>query len=150
MTPRERDRFDNLLQDVIAELPGRIRDLLDEVPLIVEDAPSPDLVRHLIDDGTLEPGDDGSDLCGLHSGVQITDRSVEHPADWGGSMEYIRLFRDAIVDLAGGWDHVDEPEEDTGPGGEEAIIEEIHITLLHEIGHHFGLDEADLDDLGYA
>jgi predicted Zn-dependent protease with MMP-like domain len=35
-------------------------------------------------------------------------------------------------------------------GGEDRVREEIRITVLHEIGHHFGLDEDDLDRLGYA
>lgn len=42
------------------------------------------------------------------------------------------------MNLAGGWER-----------GEEAVREEIRVTLLHEIGHHFGLDEDDLADLGY-
>ena len=33
---------------------------------------------------------------------------------------------------------------------DERLYEEIRITVLHEIGHHFGLDEDDLDELGYA
>jgi predicted Zn-dependent protease with MMP-like domain len=35
-------------------------------------------------------------------------------------------------------------------GGEDAVREEILVTLLHEMGHHFGLDEDDLERLGYA
>ena len=60
----------------------------------------------------------------------------------------ITLFRRGIVDLAGGWEA--RTEEGCAVGGEVAIREEIRITLLHEIGHHFGLDEDELDRLGYA
>ena len=35
-------------------------------------------------------------------------------------------------------------------GGRTRVLREIRITLLHEIGHHFGLDEGDLERLGYA
>jgi predicted Zn-dependent protease with MMP-like domain len=48
------------------------------------------------------------------------------------------LFRVGILEQAGGWE-----------AGEDAIVEEIRITLLHEIGHQFGLDEEDLRRLGY-
>lgn len=143
----EQDRFDRLLQDVLDALPPRIHALLDEVPVVVMDRPTPDMVKSLIRDGVLEPDADGSDLCGLHSGTALTHRSVEDPAGWGqfgddaGGPEQIHLFRLGIIDLAGGFE---------APDADEAVYEEIRTTLLHEIGHHFGLDEDDLDALGYA
>ena len=126
----ERNRFDALLESVLAELPAAIRDLLEETPLIVEDAPDEALLLEV----GLDPQED--DLCGLHSGVPLTERSVE-----GGDLgpQLIHLFRAGIIDHAGGWDEGDEP-----------VRREIRITLLHEIGHHFGLDEEDLEELGYG
>jgi predicted Zn-dependent protease with MMP-like domain len=51
--------------------------------------------------------------------------------------------------MAGGWEEgVD--EDGTPYGGEARVREEIRITVLHEIGHHFGLGEDDLERLGYA
>ncbi|MHC4429586.1 MAG: metallopeptidase family protein, partial [Planctomycetota bacterium] len=70
---------------------------------------------------------------------------VEHDLEMP---ETIHLFREGIIDHAGGWERW--TDEDGEPlGGEEAVIREIRITLLHEIGHHFGLDEDDLEALGY-
>ena len=81
----------------------------------------------------------------IDAGIPLTERSVN---DSGVLPEVIHLFREGIVDEAGGWD---EDEDDDGPfGGEEAVRREIRITLLHEIGHHFGLDEDDLERLGYG
>ena len=59
------------------------------------------------------------------------------------------LFREGIIEQAGGWE---ESEDENGrlQGGEAAITEEIRITLLHEIGHHFGLGEEELEELGYG
>lgn len=147
MTDEERDRFDALMQDCIDALPSKIRELIDEVPIVVLDRPSPEMVKELTADGTLEPGADPDELCGLHSGVAITDRSIEDPGGWsllnehGSGPEQIHLFRVGIIDLAGGWDD---------PNADDAVYEEIRITILHEIGHHFGLDEDDLEQLGYA
>jgi predicted Zn-dependent protease with MMP-like domain len=78
------------------------------------------------------------ELCGLHSGVMLTERSVEQSGDLP---TQIHIFRDGIAAQAGGW-----------PAGapEENLRTEIRTTVLHEIGHHFGLEEDDLDDLGYA
>lgn len=148
ITDAQRERFDQLLEDAIDALPSPIRDLLDRVPVVVLDEPTPGMVESLKRDGTLLPDEQAEDLCGLHSGVGITDRSVDDPSGWGGlggeggtGPEQIHLFRRGISDLAGGWQQ---------PHADEEVYEEIRITLLHEIGHHFGLDEDDLEGLGYA
>ena len=137
MNPAERARFDRLLEQVLESLPDPLRALLDESPLVVEDRPSREVLRMM----GIEQGDD---LCGLHEGLARTERSVEFPQ----LPDVITLFRRGIVDLAGGW----EPGEDEHGafGGDDAVREEIRVTLLHEMGHHFGLDEDDLESLGYG
>ncbi|MBY0307630.1 MAG: metallopeptidase family protein, partial [Phycisphaerales bacterium] len=70
----------------------------------------------------------------------------------------IHLFREPIVEHAlefrGGTDplplNAPRPRWGDTPHDDGDVYEEIRITLLHEIGHHFGLDEDDLDRLGYA
>src|SRR5262245_57981952 len=139
MTRSERERFDRLLELVLESLPGRIKDLLEEAPLIVDDRPSEQLLQELGIESDQEI------LCGLHSGTPLTHRSVEHGHDLP---ETIHIFREGVLDEAGGW----EPwtDDDGEPlGGEDRVRQEIRITLLHEIGHHFGLDEDDLAKLGY-
>jgi predicted Zn-dependent protease with MMP-like domain len=130
----ERKLFDRLLKGHIAALPEDVLSWLEEVPVIVEDEPGEDLLREM----GMTPGED--DLCGLHSGVALTERSVEHS---GHEPDHILLFRGPILRLAG-WslDH-------DSPAGRAELKRQIHITLLHEIGHHFGLDEDDLAELGY-
>lgn len=125
---RERAWFDEVLESVLAELPPALHELLEEAPLVVDDRPEPGLLREL----DMEQWPD--ELCGLHSGVPLTARSVEDP--WG--MEVIHLFRAGIIAVAGGT-----------AATEADLRREIRITLLHEIGHHFGLDEDDLAELGY-
>lgn len=153
MTGEERDRFDALLEDALGSLPARVRSLIDEVPLVVLDCPTKEMIRTLVRDGTLLPEDEATaaaELCGLHTGVAITDRSIEDPGGWGTPgqdtfmPEHIHIFRQGIVNLA---------TEDVGwaaEHAEERVYEEIRITILHEVGHHFGLDEDDLDELGYG
>ena len=140
MNRTERDRFDALLEGVIDSLPRRIRELLDEAPLIVDDQPSPQLLKEL----GIDPSEENP-LCGLHSGTPLTDRSVSQGDELP---ETIHLFRDGVLDEAGGWERWQDDEGEWW-GGEEQVREEIRITLLHEIGHHFGLDENDLTELGY-
>ncbi|MCP3904058.1 MAG: metallopeptidase family protein [Planctomycetes bacterium] len=131
MSPRQRERFDRLLERVIDALPDQLRRLLDEAPVIVEDRPDPALLRDLGMDA------DDDDLCGLHSGAPITQRSHSDVPDMP---ETIHLFRQGIIEEAGGWG---------GPDAEKSIESEIRVTLLHEVGHHFGLEEDDLEELGY-
>jgi predicted Zn-dependent protease with MMP-like domain len=122
-----RRRFDRLLDEVLAELPGELHELMEEVPLIVEDEPS----RRTLGDMGIDPRT--TDLCGLHWGIPLTRRSVEHS---GTMPDQMCLFRGPIMRVAG--------------RKRQELREQIRITLLHEIGHHFGLDEDDLERLGYG
>lgn len=135
MTRDERDRFDALVEEAIEDLPEGVRALLDEVPVVVEDQPGPELLESLRKESGPDSADE--DLCGLHTGVAFTERSVERSGELPAE---IMLFRRGIVLSAGGWD---------GADGDDRVYEEIAVTLLHEIGHQFGLDEGDLERLGY-
>lgn len=134
MNEPARARFDALVEEAIDALPEHVRAMLDEVPIVVLDRPTPAMLKEL----GLSAAD-ALDLCGLHTGVALTERSVEAPASLPTD---IHLFREGILKLVGAgpepraWD-------------EDEVFDEIAITLLHEIGHHFGLDEDDLADLGY-
>lgn len=141
MNAEERDRFDALLDQVIDALPDALHELLQEKPLVVEDHPSAELLAEL---GI--PPECRNEICGLHSGPMMNERSNEGigPED----IAVIHLFREGVVEIAGGWS----PWEEAGEtlGGEAEIVAQIRITVLHEIGHHFGMDEDDLERLGYA
>jgi predicted Zn-dependent protease with MMP-like domain len=77
----------------------------------------------------------------LHDGVPLTERSIE---DGAMLPEQIMLFRGPILRLAGCG------ELPWSDAQQEELQREVHITLLHEIGHHFGLDEDDLERVGYG
>lgn len=159
LTQQDRDRFDDLLEEAIDNLPPGVRSLLEEVPVIVDDQPD----RPLADSLAKEWGETPSaqwrrklaeELAGLHSGVMLTERSVETPHS---VPEDIRLFRRGIIALAERAVQEDHqhpelrPPDDPEPlDPDDALYEQIWITLVHEIGHHFGLSEEDLDQLGYA
>jgi len=133
--PGFQKRFDALLERQLASLPQRVRAVLDEVPLHVMDEPD----RLILKDLGVEPADMDDaveELCGLHTGFMLTERPLEMDALLP---DEIHLFRRGIALMAGGWNADD-----------ETVAEQIRITLLHEIGHHFGLEEEDLDELGYA
>lgn len=133
MTEADRDWFDALVEEAIESLPPALRDLIEEVPVIVLDRPTPEMLQEL----GAGPDADPLDFCGLHTGVALTERSVEAPTRLPSD---IHLFREGIIAQA----------RRTAEGDlEDAVFDEIVVTLLHEIGHHFGLSEEDLADLGY-
>ena len=129
------DRFDALLEAELAGLPDHVRAVLDEVPLHVMDEPDRVILKDLGVEAS-EVDEAIEELCGLHTGFMLTERPIELDAVLPNQ---IHLFRRGIALVSGGWDADD-----------ETVAEQIRITLLHEIGHHFGLEEDDLDQLGYA
>lgn len=128
LTRAQRDRFDAVFEEILDALPDHLHELIERVPVILEDRAS----RKLLSELGMDPDDD--DLFGLHTGVPMTEKSVEGEAVPG--EDYIMIFREPILEMA---------------AGDARVLEhEIRVTLLHEIGHQFGLDEDDLADLGYA
>jgi len=124
-------RFDRLLEQVLAELPENLTRLLDEVPIVVDERPGADVLRHL---GVA----DSQVLCGLYTGIPLTRRSVLHSAVMP---DKVQIFREGIVAAA---------SSANGIATDDSLKRQIRITVLHEMGHHFGLDEKDLRRLGYS
>jgi len=125
------ERFEIIFESLLEKAPPEIGQQIIEIPIILEDYPGPDVV----DAFDLEFADD---LCGLHDGVPLTERSVDDPPQ---IPEEIYLYRMGIMSMATGEDGRIDPVE---------LDNQIRITLIHELGHHFGLTEEDLDRLGYA
>lgn len=131
LSRRERERFDALVAEQVAALPQVVRDYMDEVPLVVEDVASAELLAEVGIDDPLE-------LQGLHLGPDLPSRSLSHGIEWP---EQVMLFREALLEISRGRD---------GRVRLPRLIREIRVTILHEYGHHVGLTEDDLDALGYG
>ena len=126
-----RKQFDTLLDEVVAQLPPHILDLVNEVPLVVDDYPSPEVLKQT---GIRYRGQ----LCGLYTGIPLTERSVWQS---GTLPDRIMIYREGILNMAA---------DRSGHITPERLREQIRITVLHEIGHHHGLTEDDLVELGYG
>jgi len=110
---------------VIDKLPKEFREQLRNVEIVVEARPSKEL---LLAEG-LDPREDT--LYGIYQGVPLPDRSALDPP----------LLPDKITIFA-------EPLLEDFPDPDE-LREEIRLTVLHEIAHYFGMEEEDIEDLGY-
>jgi len=115
----------NEVARVIDRLPKEFREQLRNVEIVVEKRPSKELLRA----EDLDPRDDT--LYGIYQGVPLPDRSALDPP----------LLPDKITIFA-------EPLLEDFPNPDE-LREEIRLTLLHEIAHYFGMDEEEIEDLGY-
>lgn len=123
--PVSKREFEKLVEEAIAELPERFAEFLEEVPIEIHTRPSRKLLRELgLDEDEL--------LMGLYRGRALTERSVE---DSGRLPDVIYVFQE---------DH------ELVCDSREQLVEEVRKTVLHEIGHHFGMDEDDLEALGYG
>ncbi|WP_029116186.1 metallopeptidase family protein [Mycobacterium sp. URHB0044] len=75
---------------------------------------------------------DEPDLLGLYEGIALTERD----SSYAGSLpDAITIYRDALLDIC-----------DT----EDQVVEEVTVTVIHEIAHHFGIDDDRLHELGWA
>jgi predicted Zn-dependent protease with MMP-like domain len=123
--PVSKTEFENIVQRALSDLPEPFSDFLEEVPIEIHTRPSAKLLRELgMEQDEL--------LMGLYRGVDRTRRSVE---DSGRFPDIIYIFQE---------DH------ELVCDRREQLAEEVRKTVLHEIGHHFGMSEQDLDELGYG
>ena len=119
MTYRE---FVRHVRRAFGQLPANVRDLLENVDIVVEEWPGPDETALV---GRYDT------LFGLYQGLPLTERDGIGPL----LPDRIVLYRQPILRAC-------ETREDA--------VREIRITLWHEIGHYLGMDEAHLDRLGYG
>ena len=119
-----KSRFAALVEQALAELPPQFAEHLEEVAIEIRDRPSVAQLKSV--------GLGKRDLLlGLYHGRPRTQRSV---LDGAVMPDVIFLFQDDIEQVS---------------SSEADLVDEVRTTVLHEIGHHFGMSEDDLDDLGY-
>lgn len=72
------------------------------------------------------------DLLGLYDGIALTDRDTTYA---GALPDTITIYRDALLEMC---------------DDEEDVVEEVAITVIHEIAHHFGIEDDRLHELGWG
>jgi predicted Zn-dependent protease with MMP-like domain len=116
------DEFDLVAERALDEIPEALLAMMENVAIFIEDAYKP------------LPGEDpATKLLGLYEGTSLTERD----SGWGaGSMpDRITIFKNAILEIC---------------STEKQVVEEVGITIVHEIAHHFGIDDERLHELGWG
>lgn len=117
-----RTRFEQLVNGAVASIPRRFRAAIHNVAIVIEDEPSAQLLAEL----DIEPPDT---LLGLYQGTPLTERRW----DYGNTLpDRVVLFQGPI-------------ERDSE--GEDDVTVAIGETLIHELGHYFGLSEEEIEEI---
>ena len=115
--------FEKLVAESLEMIPDELRGRISNVQLMIEDEPSEELLGDL---GV--PPDET--LFGLYEGTPLTERGIEH----SGLPDRIVIFRRPLLE------EFDDPSD---------LRREIARTVIHEVAHHFGIDEERLAELGW-
>jgi predicted Zn-dependent protease with MMP-like domain len=111
--------------------PERFDALVDEALDGIPDELA-DLVRNVVVLVEEEAPPEDPDLLGLYEGVALTERSGDLLPQLP---DRIFVYRNNLLDMC---------------ESEAELVDEVRITVVHEVAHHFGIDDARLHDLGYA
>jgi len=117
---RRRKEFEQFVADALQSIPRRFRDAMHNIAIVVEDEPS----QALLNDMEIEPPDT---LLGLYQGTPLTERR------W----DYGNALPDRILLFQGPLERESDDEED--------LVVAIGETLIHEVGHYFGLSEEEIE-----
>jgi predicted Zn-dependent protease with MMP-like domain len=117
-----RQRFEELVAQAIDGLPEEFAELLENVAVVVEEEPSDDDLREV----EIDPEDpDRDELFGIYQGVPLADRD----SFYSQLPDRVAIFRGPILRSC---------------TSRREILREVRDTVVHELGHHFGLDEDDM------
>lgn len=114
--------FEDAVDDAVSRIPAELTKAMTNVGIFVEERYEP------------EPDEDpGTVLLGLYQGTPLTERDAWWDA--GSLPDRIIIYRQSILDAC---------------LSREEVIQEILVTVVHEIAHHFGIDDARLHELGWG
>ena len=116
----DRRTFERIVAEVVKTLPEPFRERFENVAIVVEEWPDPDA------DSDDAAGDDETDLLGLYQGVPYGQRQTDYNLVLP---DRITIYRQPIL---------------AASRTESEAREEIRLTVLHEIGHYFGLGDDEL------
>ncbi len=112
------DEFAALVERAMLRLPPEFAKLLDNVAVVVEDEPEPELLRDM------GLGED-EDLLGLYTGVPLSERDTGYAS----LPDQVSLYRLPLLRAC---------------RDRRELIREVRDTLVHELGHHFGLSDDEM------
>jgi predicted Zn-dependent protease with MMP-like domain len=117
-----RKQFEGLVAEALASIPRRFKKAMQNIAIVVEDEPSDELLEEM----EIEPPDT---LLGLYQGIPLTERG------WG----HGNALPDRVLIFQGPHERDADDEDD--------LVVAIGETLIHEIGHYFGMSEEQIEEI---
>jgi len=117
--------FEDVVAEALDSLPPRFAAMVRNVVVTVEDEPSAEDLESLDGDGD-DAGEDDGELLGIYRGVALTERSYDNAP----------LVPDEIAIFRGPINRVSRTRREA--------VDEVRTTVIHELGHYFGLDDDEL------
>ena len=118
----KREAFRRLVDEALESIPPEFRDAMQNIAIVIEDEPTLEQLESV----EIEPPDT---LLGLYEGTPLTERHWAHG----------NVLPDKVTLFQG-------PIEDSSDGDEDVVVA-IGETLIHEIGHYFGLSEEQIEEI---
>jgi predicted Zn-dependent protease with MMP-like domain len=115
-------RFEELVVEALEAIPEPFASMLSNVEIVIEAEPTAEQLAGL---------DTGDDLLGLYEGIPQTERGDNYTFVMP---DKITIFRGPILRIC---------------DDEDDVYDEVAITVVHEVAHHFGIDDARLEELGW-
>jgi predicted Zn-dependent protease with MMP-like domain len=114
-----RAEFERVVNEALESLPKRFAEMVENVVIAVEDEPTDEDLE------SIDDGDDDSELLGIYRGVALTERTHD-----------MQLLPDEIAVFRGPINRVARDRNEA--------VREVRETVIHELGHYFGLDDDEM------
>lgn len=116
------EEFDALVERAIEAIPQPFMEIMDNVVFFVKDEYEP------------LPGEqENGEILGIYEGISLTERDQDWAA--GAMPDHITIFKNPTLRSC---------------ASSEEVVREITITVMHEVAHHFGIDDEKLHELGWG
>lgn len=112
------EEFETLVGRALDQLPQQFAEMLDNVAILVEEEPDPEMLREM-------GFDPEEELLGLYTGIPQTEREV----GWADLPDTVTIYRGPLCRYC---------------RDRRELIREVRDTVVHELGHHFGLSDEEM------
>ncbi|UCC71561.1 MAG: metallopeptidase family protein [Gemmatimonadota bacterium] len=121
MIRMDREDFEALVQEALEDLPDEFAEQLDNVAVVVEEEPDPVALREM----GFDPHELDEELFGLYTGTPLIDRE----AAYSGLPDRVEIYMGPILRAC---------------RSRREVVREVKDTVIHELGHHFGLEDEEM------
>ena len=124
------DEFEGAIADALDMIPDEFTEDFENLVIMAQDEPDEEQLEY---EGEGIETEDGT-LLGLYEGISLLERADGYgmPGDLPDRITIFKKGHEALGDTR------------------EEVLEEVKRTVIHEVGHYFGMDEDEIDEMGYA